>query len=111
MKVTYTTKNHRLTAEIEGDSPRDVFESIARFQEVFEENVCGKCGAENVKLVVRNVDDNFYYEVRCLGCGARLSFGSHKKGGGLFPKRKDGEGNWLPDHGWVKWNPKTEKNE
>ena len=78
---------------------------------VFEENVCGKCGSENVKLVVRNVDDNFYYEVRCLGCGARLSFGSHKKGGGLFPKRKDGEGNWLPDHGWVKWNPKTEKNE
>ena len=50
MKVTYTTKNHRLTAEIEGDSPRDVFESIARFQEVFEENVCGKCGSENESL-------------------------------------------------------------
>ena len=72
MKVTYTTKNNRLTAEIEGDSPRDVFSSIATFQEVFEEAVCGKCGAENVKFVVRNVDDNLYYEIRCLGCGARL---------------------------------------
>jgi hypothetical protein len=52
-----------------------------------------------------------YYELRCADCGARLSFGSMKKGGGLFPRRKDSEGNWLPDRGWVKWNPKTEKNE
>ena len=35
MKVTYTTKNNRLTAEIDGDSPRDVFGEIAKFQEVF----------------------------------------------------------------------------
>ena len=42
MKVTYTTKNSRLSAEIEGDSPRDVFENVAKFQEVFEENTCGK---------------------------------------------------------------------
>ena len=42
--------------------------------------------------------------------GAKLSFGSHKKGGGLFPKRKDGD-NWLPDRGWGQGNPKTEKNE
>ena len=111
MKVTYTTKNSRLSAEIEGDSPRDVFENVAKFQEVFEENTCGKCGSDNVRFVVRNVDDNLYYEIRCGGCGARLSFGSHKKGGGLFPKRKDSDGNWLPDQGWVKWNPKTEKNE
>jgi hypothetical protein len=46
-----------------------------------------------------------------MKCGARLSFGVHKKGGGLFPKRKDNEGNWLSDNGWVKWNPKTEKAE
>ena len=111
MKVTYTTKNERLTTEIEGDSPRDIFASIAKFQEVFEETTCGKCGSENLRFVVRNVDDNFYFEIRCMDCGARLAFGSHKKGGGLFPKRKDAEGNWLPDNGWVKWNPKTEKNE
>ena len=28
-----------------------------------------------------------------------------KKGGGLFPKRKDGD-TWLPDGGWQKWNPR-----
>ena len=110
MKVNYQTRNGRLSVELEGDSQRDIFQEIARFQEVFEETVCGKCGSDNIRFVVRNVDDNLYYELRCADCGAKLSFGSHKKGGGLFPKRKDGD-NWWPDRGWVKWNPKTEKNE
>ena len=88
-----------------------VFQQLANFQEIFAETTCGKCESENIRFQVRNVDDNFYYELRCADCGSRLSFGSHKKGGGLFPKRKDSEGNWLPDRGWVKWNPKTEKNE
>ena len=111
MKVSYTTRNKRLTAEFEADTQRDIVTDIAKFQEIFEESVCGKCGSENVRWQVRNVDDNLYFELRCMDCGARLSFGSHKKGGGLFPRRKDAEGNWLPDNGWVKWNPKTEKNE
>ena len=111
MKVTYQTKNGKLSVELEGDAQRDIFAEIAKFQEVFEEDTCGKCGSTNIKFVVRNVDENLNYELRCADCGARLSFGSMKKGGGLFPKRKDSEGNWLPDRGWVKWNPKTEKNE
>lgn len=111
MKVVYTTKNGRFSTEIEGDSQRDVFEGVARFQEVFEESKCGKCGCEDVRFVVRNVDDNLYYELRCTSCAARLSFGANKKGGGLFPKRKDADGKWLDAYGWVKWNPKTEKNE
>ena len=100
MKVNYKTINGRLSVELEGDSQRDIFQEIARFQEVFEETVCGKCGSDNIRFVVRNVDDNLYCELRCADCGAKLSFGSHKKGGGLFPKRKDGD-NWLPDRGWV----------
>ena len=111
MKVTYKTRNGKLSVELEGDSQRDIFAEISKFQEVFEEDTCGKCGSDNIKFVVRNVADNLYYELRCADCGARLAFGSMKKGGGLFPKRKDAEGNWLPDRGWVKWNPKTEKNE
>ncbi len=111
MKVTYKTRNGKLSVELEGDSQRDIFGEISKFQEVFEEDTCGKCGSDNIRFVVRNVDDNLYYELRCADCGARLAFGSMKKGGGLFPKRKDAEGNWLPDRGWVKWNPKTEKNE
>ncbi len=111
MKLTYTTKNGRISVEIEGDSQRELFAQINKFQEVFEEDVCGKCGDGKIKFVVRTVDDNQYYELRCANCGARLSFGANKKGGGLFPRRKDSDGKWLPDSGWVKWKPKTEKNE
>jgi len=111
MKVNYQTRNGRLSVELSGDDQKSIFSEIAKFQEVFEESVCGKCGSDNVRFVVRAVDDNEYYELRCADCGARLSFGVNKKGGTLFPKRKDGDGNWLPDRGWVKWNPKTEQNE
>jgi ribosomal protein L40E len=111
MKLTYTTKNGRIKVEVEGESQKDVFLELSKFQEVFEETACGKCGSENIRFVVRNVDDNLYYELRCMDCGARLSFGVHKKGGGLFPKRKDNDGKWLQDGGWTKWNPKTEKSE
>ena len=111
MKVNYKTGNGRISVEIEGDSQRDIFAEIARFQEVFEETKCGKCGSENLRFVVRNVDDNLYYELKCLDCGAKLAFGVMKKGGRLFPKRKDKEGNWLPNGGWVKWNPETKKEE
>lgn len=111
MKLTYTTKNGRIKVEVDAESQKDAFLELSKFQEVFEETVCGKCGSENVRFVVRNVEDNLYYELRCMDCGARLSFGVHKKGGGLFPKRKDNDGKWLPDGGWVKWNPKTEKPE
>ena len=107
MKLSYTTRNGRVTVEIEGDSQRDLFSGISKAQEVFEEDTCGKCGHDHVKFVVRTVDDNQYHELRCSNCGAKLSFGANKKGGGLFPKRKGPDGDWLPDSGWVKWNPKT----
>lgn len=109
MRVSYKNANGRLTAEFECDTQRDLFEQLARFQEVFDEGACGKCGAENLKFVVRTVEDNHYYEIRCLDCGAVLQFGSHKKGGGLFPKRKGKDGDWLPDKGWMKWNAKNKK--
>ena len=113
MKISYTTKNGRIKAEFDGESPKELFTEINKFQEVFEEDTCGKCGGQDVKYIVRTVDDNQYYELRCgsIKCAARLSFGVNKKGGGLFPKRKDGDGKWLPDNGWVKWNAKTEQAE
>lgn len=111
MKVNYQTRNGRLNVELSGDDQKMIFAEIAKFQEVFEESVCNKCGSDNVRFVVRNVDDNVYYELRCMDCGARLSFGVNKQGGTLFPKRKDSDGNWFPDRGWVKWNSQTSQYE
>lgn len=107
MKLKYTTNNGRISVELEADTQRELFAQIAKFQEVFEETNCGKCGDDNLKFVVRTVDDNEYFELRCSKCGAKLAFGSMKKGGGLFPKRKDGD-SWLADNGWLKWNSKTQ---
>ena len=110
MRLSYTTKNNRLQVEIEGESQRDLFNELNKFQEVFENDVCGKCQGEDIQYVVRTVDDNQYYELKCKSCGAKLAFGSHKKGGGLFPKRKEVD-TWLPDGGWMKWNAKSKQME
>ena len=110
-KLQYTTANGRITVEFEGETQRDLFAAIGNFQDVFEETKCEKCGSENLVFVSREVDGNMYYELRCKDCYAKLAFGSHKVGGGLFPKRKDADGNKLPDNGWVRWNPETKKNE
>jgi|TARA_Y100000401_G_scaffold110320_1_gene107436 DNA-directed RNA polymerase subunit RPC12/RpoP len=109
MKATYTSG--KISVEIEFETQIELFQKLSNFQEIFEETKCGKCGSDNIKFQVRNVDDNLYYELRCVDCGAKLAFGVMKKGGRLFPKRKDKEGNWLPDNGWVKWNSKTQKEE
>lgn len=111
MKIEYTTHNGKIKALFESESAKDLFNDISRFQEVFEETSCGKCGCDDIKYVVRTVDDNQYYELRCNSdkCRARLAFGVNKKGGGLFPKRKDNDGKWLPDNGWVKWDGKTDQ--
>tara|TARA_Y100000004_G_C8912666_1_gene411657 strand:- start:281 stop:610 length:330 start_codon:yes stop_codon:yes gene_type:complete len=105
MKVSKTIGS--LTIEFEAETVKDIFKQASSLEEVFGEVKCGKCGSENVRFVVRENDGNEYYELRCMECGARLAFGVHKKGGGLFPRRKDSDGNWLPDNGWQKWNPKT----
>ena len=105
MKVKKTIGN--LTVEFEGETHKDIFKQLSSLEEVFGETVCAKCGSENLRFVVRENDGNEYYELRCLECGAKLSFGVHKKGGGLCPRRKSADGEWLPDKGWQRWNPKT----
>ena len=111
MKVTFTTNNGRMTAEFDVDTQTDLFEQLAYFQEIFGEEQCAKCGSENLRFQVRKVEDNLYYELKCVDCGAKLAFGTMKVGCRLFPRRKDKEGNWLPDRGWVKWNKETQQEE
>jgi hypothetical protein len=102
MKVFFKA-NDRLSFELEGSGQKEIFKELALIQEIFSEESCGLCDKDNLRFVVRNVDGNDYYELRCNGCGGVLSFGQHKKGGTLFPKRKDDDGNYLQNKGWHKW--------
>jgi hypothetical protein len=105
MKASYKLSD-KLQFEVEGEGQKEIFKEIASIQEIFGETKCGMCGSENIKFVVRVVEDNEYYELRCMDCGATLAFGQHKKGGTLFPKRKDEKGEYMPNRGWYKWQGK-----
>lgn len=105
MKVIYKA-SEKLSFELEGSGQKEVFKELALIQEIFAEEKCGLCKSTNLKFVVRSVEGNDYYEIRCVDCGALLSFGQHKKGGTLFPKRKDDDGNRLPNNGWHKYQKK-----
>jgi hypothetical protein len=107
MKLRYKP-NAKLEFELEGAGQKEIFKELAIIQEIFSEEKCGLCGSTNLRFIVRNVEGNDYYELRCSDCGAILAFGQHKKGGTLFPKRKDDSGNYLPHHGWHKWSKEKE---
>lgn len=110
MKVKYKP-NSKLEFELEGSGQKEIFKELATVQEIFSEEKCGLCKKDHIKFVVRNVDGNDYYEMRCLSCGAALAFGQHKKGGTLFPKRKDENNNWLDNNGWHKWQKNQESSD
>lgn len=108
MKANYKV-NDRLEFEVEAGGQKEMFKELATLQEIFGEEECQLCNKKNIRFVVRTVDDNDYFELRCGDCGAILSFGQHKKGGTLFPKRKDDSGTYLPNKGWHKWTGKDQK--
>jgi hypothetical protein len=113
MKVTYTLDNG-LTVELEGKTQTDIWDQLAEFQEVFGNTTCvakikGQVvKSDKVKFVKRTVDDNDYYELLCVDGESPLfmykkSFGQHKKGGTLFPKRDVPEGCIPGLNGWHKY--------
>ena len=71
MKVLFQPSD-KLTFEIEGAGQKEIFKGLAMVQEVFSEKKCGVCGSENIKFVVRNVDGNDYYELRCMDYWCRI---------------------------------------
>ncbi len=97
MEASYRTRNGRMMVKIDAKTQKDLFRDLAQFQSVFEaDESCGRCGSAQVNFEVRTVDANDYYSLRCLDCGAELSFGQHKQGSTLFPKRGENKG-------WRKW--------
>lgn len=102
MKIT-AKLNDMIVVDVEGDSQTDCFEKLSAAQEIFGNSECQKCKSTDIKYVVRQVDDNKFYELHCNNCHAKLTFGLHKKGGGktMFPHRKDDNGGFLPNNGWT----------
>lgn len=97
--------NDKLSFEFEGDDQKAIFKQIAVVQEVFDENKCGECGNADLRFVVRTVEENDFYEIQCKKCYSKLTFGQHKKGKTLFPKRKDDDGKFIGKNGWHKYVP------
>jgi hypothetical protein len=101
MKVKFKTE--AVDIEVDGKDTKDVFVQLASAVEVFSHTTCGNCSSHHTVPVVREVNGNTYHEMRCLACGACLAFGQKRADGSLFPKRKDKDGNWLDNTGWVKF--------
>ena len=106
MKVTYRTG--KFTVEAEGGTT-EIFEQLATFDSVF-----GNCknkanDSENIGFRHREVDGNHYYEMYDKDSFHVLKFGKTKKDGSLFPRRKDADGQWLDNGGWVKFDPDAPK--
>lgn len=109
----------------QGETQADVFGQLASMQEIFGQQKCGKCQCEELRFVVREVEGNSFYELRCTNpkCRAMLTFGQNKeaaKKGQLFPHIKENkkktimggrlkEGDYLPDGGWLIFDKKLEE--
>lgn len=109
MKISY--KSGEVTIEVEGKDTKDCFAQVAGAVEIFGNGVCGACDSTNVVPNVRNYDGNTYYSMTCRDCGSSLNFGQRKQDGGLYPRKKDKDGNWLGGSGWVKYRPREESQE
>lgn len=103
------------TTIVEADGPTvaDVFESLARLEEIFHgHEVCGLCHGPDVRYQVRqDKDGNKYHHAVCMEprCGAEFRFGQRREPKGvLFPQLKDADGNWKPNGGWAKFAPHVE---
>ena len=117
MKVNYTTRNGRMTVELEADTQVALVQQLASFSEVFEVDACRNCDSTNIRWVIRKSKDAKgkaydYNELRCMDCGAKLPFGVlDDQTYRLFPKRKGDDGKFRGKYGWVKWNPENEMEE
>jgi hypothetical protein len=88
VKITYKVGN--AVIEAEGKTVKEVFKELAQAAEAVGDPGCGSCKKTYITPHWREVDGNDYFELVCQACGARLSLGQNKTGGGLFPKRKMG---------------------
>ena len=112
IEANYKTSNGRIVFKVTGESEKALWEQIARLEATFgADSKCGCCQSTNIRYGHREVSGGFdYYELQCMDCRARLGFGQSKDTKGLFPKRKDEGGDYLPDNGWSVYKPQGREN-
>lgn len=93
----------RTWIEVDSASVKDAIKGIAEYAEFFCETECKLCKSPSVTPSHRLAKGYDFYEMVCLSCGAKLSFGQAKEGGRLFPKRKDQDGNEIGTQGWHRY--------
>ena len=91
VKLNITPKC-QLEAEVE--TVKDMFRVIGDFSTVLSETNCGSCNSERIVMGHRIAKGYDFYELECADCHCRLSFGQHKEGETLFPKRDKGKNGW-----------------
>lgn len=102
MKGHYQAFGGRLTLEVEGASVKELFDQIGQVAEVLDaDDKCGACGSPRIYPRAREAKGFMFYELMCGECQAKLSFGQHKTGDTLFPKRDHAP----KTRGWERYVP------
>src|SRR5688500_3373859 len=110
-----------LKFEVEGDKLPSVMKEVGAIVDAIGHEACGKCDSEFTFPNVREVQGDTFWEIKCQKCGAVLQLGLHKEDQVLYKKRmkvdgkgkalkgEDGKALYLPNKGWLKWNPQTKQ--
>lgn len=122
MKLIYKTQDGKFTVELEGNSEKELWRKLAKFQEIFDDNptatVDNKTITEtNYRFCVRKasyVDEKGkekqaeYFEKRVVGGplrGYKKDFGALDDGSdNLFPKKAPDENSIKGLNNWYKYH-------
>jgi hypothetical protein len=98
-----STKIGNYSVEVEGATTEELFDKMAEMSDLLSSgDVCGVSDSTNIIMRKRVSGEYTFYEWFCKESGCSLALG-RTKAGGFYPRRKDKEGNWLPNRGWTKW--------
>ncbi|MBP7209590.1 MAG: hypothetical protein KBA02_00175 [Paludibacteraceae bacterium] len=77
-KVEFTVGGKQVSVTTEGDD-KTLIKDLSFWTQM--PDVCGNCGSSNIIINYRCPQDNDYYGLKCMKCGADYNFGQYKAGG------------------------------